>query len=231
MARTGRSALTVLAALITLTGAGGCGGEAAFFNPAFVNALSGGVFPTTPGPTAGFVLVRVVNETNERVDFIVTVEKEVPKTDENGVFILDDSGDFVLEAAPPETVTLPTSPAGRARDIGVLFPCRQQRLARIGLGENLQPGDAAALVGGAGTAAAPGTRITVGSLNPLSYADNNFDCGDTVIFRAYPRIGVPGNVALESFLLPGSEQPGAVTGPDTFVAYEEFLESQVREDE
>jgi hypothetical protein len=87
------------------------------------------------------------------------------------------------------------------------------------------------LVGGDGTAAAPGTRVTVGNLNPLSFAENNFDCGDTVIFQAFRVNGVPGNVGLQTFLLPGSEQPDPVSGPDTFVAYEEFLEGQLREGE
>jgi hypothetical protein len=73
--------------------------------------------------------------------------------------------------------------------------------------------------------------VPAGDLNPLLLEVGNFNCGDTIIFRAFVSTGAVGGVALQSFLLPGSEQPSIFRGPNTFVNLEQFLESQVREDE
>lgn len=217
-------------ALLASGWAFGCGSDVTLFNRAFANTLSGEVFPLTPGPSAAFVLVRVVNETQDIIEFVVTVEKDVVVVDEQGRFVVDDDGEFVTRPEI-ETVRLTTQPFGLANELGVLFPCRQQRIARVGLGENLLATDAAAFVGGQGTAGTPGFGIPADTLNPLSHAANNFDCGDTVIFRAVRSTSVAGGVTLQSLLLPGSEQPATVTGPDTFFNYEQFLETQVRENE
>ena len=184
----------------------------------------------TPGPGAAFVLVRVVNETNQVVEFIVTIEREVLVVDEQGDFQQDDQGDFITRPER-ETVRLTTDATGLATELGVLFPCGESPVTAVGLGENLLPTDAAIFVGGEGAGGATGFGVSAGNLNPLLLDVGNFNCGDTVIFRAFVSSGVAGGVALQSFLLPGSEQPSIFNGPDTFVNLEQFLESQVREDE
>ena len=59
----------------------------------------------------------------------------------------------------------------------------------------------------------------------------NFNCGDTIIFQAFVSSGVAGGVSLVSYLLPGSEQPDIFSSPDTFVNLEQYIESQVSEDD
>jgi len=66
-------------------------------------------------------------------------------------------------------------------------------------------------------------------MESLLISEGNFNCGDTIIFNAFRSSGVAGGVALNAFLLPGSEQPSIFSGPDTFVNYQQFLESQVQE--
>lgn len=210
--------------------AGGCGGNVSFFNPAFINTLTGEYFPLTPGPSAAFVLVRAVNETEEVIEFIVTIDRDVSDTDDLGNPLIDSSGNF-LTHSERETVRLTTFPEGRTHEVGVLFPCRESRLTRVGLGENLLPTDAAVFVGGQGPLGAPGFGVPAADLNPLSLEAGNFMCGDTIIFRAFPSTGVTGGVKVQSFLLPYTEQPSVFRGPDTFQNMEEFLETQVREDE
>lgn len=217
---------------ISLTGAAllatGCG--TGVFNPAFVNMLVGGEVPLTPGPGAAFVLVRCVNEIDEVVEFIVTIQRSVLVLDEDGNFQVDEEGNFITRPER-ETVRLTTFPVGQARELGALFPCGESPVTHVGLGSNLLPTDAAIFVGGAGAAGATGFGVPAGDLNPLQLAVGNFNCGDTIIFRAFRAIGVAGGTALQAFLLPGSEQPSVFRGPDTFVNVEQFIESQVREDE
>ena len=210
--------------------AGGCGLSATIFNPAFLNPLFGGQFPVTPGPGADFVLVRCLNETQQNVEFIVTIEREVVVRDAVGNPQVDEQGNFVTRSER-ETVRLTTSPTGNASELGVLFDCATSPVTLVGLGENLLPTDTAVFVGGAGAAGAAGFGVKAGLLNPLSLFDGNFNCGDTVIFRAFLRPGVEGNTGLQSFLLPGSEQPSQFQGPNTFGNFQEFLESQAREEE
>jgi hypothetical protein len=197
------------------------------FNPAFVNTLSGGIFPLTPGPNAGFVFVRAVNEADETIEFLVTVDREVPDTDDQGNFVVDASGNF-LTHTERETVRLRTFPDGRAHELGVLFPCRRVDVTRVGLGENLLSTDAMVFVGAEGPVGAPGFGVPAGDLNPLSAEAGNFACGDTIIFRAFSSTGVTGGVKVQSFVLPYSEQPSEFRA-DTFVNLEDFLETQVRE--
>lgn len=205
----------------------GCG---AFFNPAFVNTFTGGEFPRTPGPGASFVLVRALNETGQTAEFIVTIERNSIQRDENGNPLVDDSGNVIL-VPQRETVQLNTSPAAPANDVGVLFSCLQEPINIVGLGANLLPTDAALFVGGAGAGGAQGFGISAGTVSPLVRQAGNFSCGDTIIFRAIRSAGVAGGVRIQSFLLPGFEQPEQFNGPSTFVNLERFLESQTREDE
>jgi hypothetical protein len=193
------------------------------FNPAFLNTLSGGVYPVTPGPRANFVLVRCVNETPDVAEFIVTIEREDFTLDEEGNPAFDGAGNPITQLAR-ETVRLTTFPVGRANELGVVFPCDISPIVRIGLGENLLPTDAAVFIGGEGPAGAPGFGISAEGLFPLALG--NFNCGDTVIFRAIESIGVPGGVALRSFLFPGSEQPSVFSGRNTFVNLEIYLDTQ-----
>lgn len=211
----------------------GCSSTANIFNPTFVNLTSGGVFPLTPGPGANFVLVRVVNETNANAEFIVTIEREVFERDENGSVILDEFGNAVTRPVR-ETKRLNTLVAAPGNEMGVLFPCDLSPINLIGLGENLLPNDAAVFLGGGGAGfGGGGSGVPVGDFQPLSrlVAPPNFVCGDTVIFRAIISSQSVGTVKLESFLLPGFEQPDQFTGPNTFVNYQRFLEAQLSDDE
>ncbi len=210
----------------------GCSSTANIFNPTFVNLTSGGVFPLTPGPGADFVLVRVVNETNSNAEFIVTIEREVFQRDEDGNVILDEFGN-PLTLSVRETKRLNTLVAAPGNEMGVLFPCSESPINLIGLGENLLPNDAAVFIGGGGAGFGGGSGVSVGDFQPLSRLvyPPNFVCGDTVIFRAILSSRSVGTVKLESFLLPGFEQPDQFAGPNTFVNYQSFLESQLSDDE
>ncbi len=205
----------------------GCGGA---FNPAFINTFTGGEFPRTPGPGASFVLVRALNETGENAEFIVTIERNAIQRDENGAPLVDDAGNVIL-VPERETVRVNTRPVAPANDVGVLFSCLEEPINIIGLGENLLPTDSALFVGGAGVGGTQGFGISASTLSPLLRQAGNFSCGDTVIFRAIRSTGVAGGVRVQSFLLPGFEQPEQFNGPSTFVNLERFLESQTREDE
>ncbi len=209
---------------------GACAGTASLFNPAFINTLSGGQVPVTPGPGAAFVLVRVLNETNQLVEFIVTIEREVLVTDDAGNFQIDENGNFITRPER-ETVNLTTNATGLATDVGVLFPCGESPVTVVGLGEDLLPTDAAVFVGGEGAGGQAGFGVPAGNLNPLRLDVGNFNCGDTIIFQAFTSTGVAGGVALQVFLLPGAEQPSIFRGPDTFVNLEEFIQSQTQEEE
>ncbi len=222
---------TMIPGALALLGfaATGCG-NVGILNPAFISTLVGGVVPFTPGPGAAYVFVRCVNETNEPIEFIVTIQRSVLILDENGNFQVDEEGNFITRPER-ETVRMTTFPDGQSRELGTLFPCGESPVTHVGLGENLLPTDAAVFVGGRGVAGAEGFGVPAGNLNPLQLVVGNFNCGDTIIFRAFLSSNVAGGVALQSFLLPGSEQPSDFDGPDTFVNMEQFLESQVREDE
>jgi len=200
----------------------GCG--TTFFNPAFINTTSGGQFPVTPGPSASFVLVRALNETGVRVEFFVSIEREELVTDDNGNFVVDDQNNFVTQSKR-ETVRVQTGANGLSTDMGVLFPCGTSPVTLVGLGENLLPTDRHIAVGGGGAGAATGVGVTIENLNPLSLAESNFNCGDTIIYRAFQSIGTPGGVLVETYLLPGSEQPFDFAGRSTFVQYQDLLDS------
>lgn len=211
---------SLIAGLLVLPG--GCG---AFLNDAFVNTLVGGAVPKTPGPVAAFIFVRASNRTVQNIDFIITVEIERLMRDEEGNFVTDDEGNFVT-VPERRTVRLSTFPGGNSSEVGVLFDCSLEPITLIGLGENLLPTDSAIFVGGAGPGGAGGFGVTAERVNPLSLEAGNYTCGDTVIFEAFQATGVPGGVALQAFLLPGSQQPGTFTGPSTFVNLQNFLAAQ-----
>ncbi|MBU0718994.1 MAG: hypothetical protein KJ749_12150 [Planctomycetes bacterium] len=224
-------AAVVAGALMPMVLGVGCGNSSAsLFNPAFINTVSGGAFPLTPGPGADFVMVRCVNETGQNAEFIVTIERNVVERDEDGDILTDDAG-IAVTRPQRETVRLNTQIVAPANEAGVLFPCSESAINVVGLGKNLLPSDAAVFVGGTG--GTPGFGVSAATVNPLSRLEDpsNFVCGDTVIFRAFRSQGVAGGVKLQSYLLPGAEQPTGFSGPSTFVSYQNFLESQIREDE
>jgi hypothetical protein len=223
------------ALLLTIAG---CSGTLGLFNPSFVNTFQGGQFPVTPGPNAAFVLVRCVNSTDSVVTFFVTAERTQLALDNQGQPQRSESGEIITESVI-ESVELTTENIGRASEQGYLFECSRASVDRIGLGENLLPGDPAIFVIAPGAfdptnplGAQVGNGIEASSVgvNPLSLFRGDFNCGDTVIFRAFTSTGSAGGVRVETFLLPGSEQPFDVSR-QTFLNYERFLESQVREDE
>ncbi|MBI1825503.1 MAG: hypothetical protein HY287_10110 [Planctomycetes bacterium] len=211
-----------VAALISLGTA--CTG---LLNPAFINSTSGGVYPVTPGPGAAFVLVRGRNETAQNVQFIVTIERQVLVTDDQGNFVYDQTTGLPVTRPERQTVKLDAGSTGKSTDVGTLFSCNPNPVTKVGLGANLLPTDAVVFVGGQGSAGALGFGVTAPNLNPLDLYQGNFNCGDTVIFRAFSSKGVAGGVAVDAFLLPGSEQPSIFAGLNTFVNYQSFLESQV----
>jgi len=218
-------------ALGVLTLVAACG-SAQLFNPGFVNTLSGGVVPMTPGPGANFVLVRALNSTNQPLEFIVTIQREVPVLDADGNAQRDQDGN-VITTTKRENVRLNIAGTGNATELGVLFPCDVSPVTKVGLGENLLPTDAAVFVGGGGAGGAAGFGVPAGDLNPLDLYSpkGNFNCGDTIAFRAFVQTGTAGGIGLQSFLLPGFTQPSIFSGPNTFVNYQQFLQTQVQEND
>jgi len=217
-----RPGLSLLALSVFAASIPACG--TSFLNPAFINTTTGGQFPVTPGPSAAFVLVRALNETGVQVEFFITIEREVLRPDDDGNFVLDDQGNLRTEPVR-ETARVLTGETGLATDIGVLFPCGTSPVTLVGLGENLLPTDRHIAVGGGGAAGATGVGVTVENLNPLSLAASNFNCGDTIIYRAFLSTGTPGGVLVSTFLLPGSEQPFDFSGPSTFIEFQDLLDT------
>ena len=216
-----------------------CDSNVSFLSSSFLNTLSGGVYPVTPGPSADFVLARVVNATDRVITFFVTIERTELVPDEEGNPQLSEDGELITRDVL-ETVELTTRPGGRASEMGYLFPCSESSgpVIRVGLGENLMAGDAAIFVMDVDdfnpdlpVAFQPGVGLPATGLNPLRLDVGNFACGDTVVFRAFRSTGTAGGVRVEAFLLPGWEQPDQFSGLDTFANYEEFLENQVAEEE
>lgn len=215
---------------VCLSGVALVAGVVGCFNPAFINTFVGGQVPLTPGPAAAFVFVRCVNQTGVPVEFIVTIQRDVLVLDEDGQFQKDDANEFITRPER-QTVRLTTAATGDASELGTLFGCSESPVTHVGLGRELLPTDSAVFVAGQGVAGAAGFGIQAGELNPLQLAEGNFNCGDTITFRAFLASGVPGGVALQAFLLPGSEQPSVFSGPSTFATLQRLIESQVREDE
>ncbi len=229
-----KATLTLLATVSALVPLGiGCGGSVSVLNPAFINTFIGGQFPLTPGPGAAFVFVRAVNETGDVAEFIVTIERESFVLDDQGNPVFDDLGMPVTETKR-RTVTLTTFAVPPANELGVLFPCSPSPVNVVGLGENLLPTDAGVFVGGQGAGGLQGVGISAADVSPLvrDFGDGqgNFDCGDTIIFRAFVAGGVVGGtVQLQSLLLADTEQPSSFAGPNTFVNLAQFLAAQASE--
>jgi hypothetical protein len=170
-------------------------------------------------------MVRCLNQTGQPVEFIVTIEREVLVVDDDGNPEVDDDGNFITRPVR-RTVRIATAATGLANEIGVLFACGRSPVTIVGLGENLLPTDSAAFVN-AEAGGSAGFGVAAGELNPLRWDAGNFDCGDTIIFRAFLSNSVAGGVALQSFLLPGDNQPSEFTGPNTFVNTQEIYESEL----
>lgn len=207
------------------------------FNSTFVNYQQGGVFPLTPGPSANFVLVRAVNSTDQIIRFSVTAQRRQPLRDDSGNVIRNPDGTLQTEDVL-DNRELITIPPGKSSELGTLYACSESAIVRIGLGENLESSDSAAFVLDPAAfnpldplGVSPGFGVLPDGLFPLNLFDGDFNCGDTVVFRASADNSRAGGVRLESFVLPGSEQPTRFQGPSTFANYEAFLESQVREDD
>jgi hypothetical protein len=186
-------------------------------NPSFVNFTSGGVVPLAPGPASGFILVRVVNNTSdEAIEFVVTVEREVQVSE----------GAEVVTQTTRETQRLITFPVGNASEQGVLFECP---VTRVGLGENLNnPSTEPALFIGAVVGGIAGFGVPA-NINPLDARAGNFTCGDTIIFQANTRAGTVGGVEVRSFVLTAASQPSQHQ-IETFNNVRRFIEEQQRED-
>lgn len=199
-------------------------------NPAFTQTFIGGQVPVTPGPGADFILVRGQNDTGDFAEYIVTIEREVFERDDDGNVQLDENGQPITRSER-NTISLLTSSDAPANDQGVLFSCAESPINIIGLGENLLADDTQLVSGGAGAGGAGGVGIRDPTLTPLSRAAGNFACGDTIIFRAIRSTSVAGGIKIDAFRLAGFDQPSLFNGPSTFVNYQDFIESQVREDE
>lgn len=195
-------------------------GDPTLLNPAFINQSQGGLFPLVPGPDANLILVRAVNSTNERLTFLVTVERATLVTE----------GDEVATITATETFELFTLPSSFANEAGVMFECTSdQSISRIGLGRNLnQPQtDPGLFVGGLGDII-PGFGVPA-NINPLSSEFVDFRCGDTIIFQAIQAINEPGGFKVKAFVLPFETQP-AETVRNTFQVAADFLNDRPTED-
>lgn len=204
---------------LALLTAWGCNQNATLFSDTFRNFTAGDVVPLTPGTGSQFVLVRLINETADAVEFVVTAERQVLVTNEDG--------DAVIESTD-ETVRLRTLPVQTANEVGALFDCP---VTRIGLGEDIdRPFTDPGLFIQLPTATAVDQGFGVPSnLLPLDSRAGNFGCGDTLVIRAIVSQNDVGNVKVQSFVLPASTQPTEFVGPHTFNNARLFLEEFIPE--
>jgi hypothetical protein len=95
-----------------------CGANAPVFNPDFVNEVTGNLFPLTPGPVPGYVMVMGYNSSDSSIEYVVTAE-----TEEILVTLdPDDPGtvtDFTTEILDPATTCLFTD--AQANTLGTVF--------------------------------------------------------------------------------------------------------------
>ncbi|MCP4249099.1 MAG: hypothetical protein GY778_18810 [bacterium] len=205
----------------------GCNENANLFSDSFRNLTSGNVVPLTPGAPSSLVLVRLINDTPDAIEFTVTAESQF--------VVFDDQNNPLLETSL-ETVRLRTFPAESVNENGALFDCP---ITRIGLGENIDlitdPNGLSVLEGfsvgdgefDAGVGAGVGVPPMI---PPLDSRAGNFGCGDTVIFRAIESQGSVQNIKVQSFVLPWTSQPTEFSGSHTFNNVRNFIESQRDED-
>lgn len=205
---------------ILLAAVGGCiNPDATLFSNTFRNTVQGDVVPLAPGEPSQFVMVRLINDTADSIEFVVTAERQI--------LITDDEGNPVIQSSR-ETVRLPTFPNQRTNEIGALFDCP---VTRIGLGEDIdrpatEPG--MFVQPGLGNTTTPGFGVP-SNLLPLDSRAGNFGCGDTLILRAISRPSAVGNIQVQGFVLPWTEQPQEFIGPHTFNNARLFLEEQIPE--
>jgi hypothetical protein len=173
--RVNHPGLIVLGAVLAL--AVGCSTNATLFSDTFQNFLAGNVVPLTPGEPSQLILVRLVNETPDAIEFVVTAEKQVEITDEEGNRVIQTSD---------ETVRLRTFPFEAVSEVGALFDCP---VTRIGLGEDIdRPFTDAGLFILEGFTEVDDIELAVttgvgvpSNLQPLNSVEGNFGCGDTII--------------------------------------------------
>lgn len=190
------------------------------FNPGFVNTFQGGLFPLVPGEEVGLLLVRVVNSTDQTMSFRVTIERPAVVVDVN-------TGASVTAF---ETTELFTEPGTLSSEAGVLFECTADNpITRLGLGENLnQPSSEPGLFVGVMGDLTQGFGVPP-NINPLRRDNDDFRCGDTVIFNAFSSANAPGGFKVQAFVLPHERQPD-VTVRQTFRVAADFLRDRPAED-
>ena len=202
----------------------GCGENASLFSDSFRNYVSGNVVPLTPGEPSQFVLVRLVNNTRDAIEFVVTAERQYQVQDANGNPVI---------TTDTETVRLRTFPVETASEVGALIDCP---VTRIGLGEDInRPGSDPGLfimedADPNNLNLAQGFGVP-SNIYPLDSRAGNFVCGDTVVYRVIESERGVANLKVEPFVLHWVDQPTEFTGPHTFNNARIFLEEQVREDE
>jgi hypothetical protein len=166
-------------------------------------------------------MVRLVNDTLDTIDFVVTAERQVLLTDQEGNAVIQ---------ATDETVRLRTFPFETGNEIGALFDCP---VTRVGLGEDIDrpfdPNGMFVITGEGGAAVEQGFGVP-SNMFPLDSRAGNFGCGDTLVIRAIESQGQVGNLKVQPFILPWTEQPTEFLGPQTFNNVRLFLEQQVPEE-
>jgi len=209
----------IIAAAIASALSLACNPNARLFNDEFRNFTQGDVVPLAPGPDSGLVFVRLVNDTPNAIEFVVTAEKQLLVTDQDGNSVVQTSS---------ETVRLLTVPAETANETGALFDCP---VTRIGLGQDIdRPStDPGLFVLDPGAAQTDQGFGVPSNLAPLDSRAGNFGCGDTIVIRAIIDQSAVGNIKVQSFLLPWTTQPTEFLGPHTFNNVRIFLEEQTPE--
>lgn len=201
-----------LSLLVVMTG---CGADAALLlNPAFVNQIEGGVlFPLAPRPDTGLLFIRANNATTESITFLITVERSTLLVEGNTTMTLSES----------KTTEVFTEPGSNSNDAGILFNCDENnQITRIGLGRNLnQPSTDAGLFIGGFNDVIPGFGVP-GNINPLDALDGDFECGDTIVYRAIQSVNQPGGFRVQAFIIPWENQPDNTTR-NTFDVASQFL--------
>ncbi len=211
--------LNIAAGMVVLAwvGAGLLGCNASLFNPSFVNQQTGDVYPLAPGARSSFILIRANNTTSRAIEFVITAERQAPDPNNPDATVTE-----------LETRRVFTRPVSGANDVGVLMDCP---VARIGLGEVLdQPQTEPGLFVGAQAVGAGGFGVPP-NVNPLDASVGNFECGDTIVFRAAQSASVAGGVTVGAFVLDADTQPVVIRGLDTFLNARTLIEEKGTDEE